>query len=293
MSERRDVQALEAPERGIRPRRRVRPPARWEALELRELWSYRALWWALASRDVKVRYKQTALGVIWVVLQPLLGAGILAFVFGTVAGLPSEGVPYLVFSFAGLLGWNVFSQVLSQSSNSLVASAPLISKVYFPRLILPFSTIYSALIDFCVGFAVFAVLLFAYGLAPGPEILLLPLWLLLLLLLALGGGLFFGSLMVPYRDVRYVLPIAIQFLLYGSPVAYGLALLDERVPAAWRDIYMLNPLASLLEACRWSLLGNSHIQVSYLAYSIATTLALFVVGVLFFKRQERRFADVI
>jgi lipopolysaccharide transport system permease protein len=267
----------------------IRPSRGWAALDLRELWQFRDLLLTLAMRDVKLRYKQTALGVVWVVLQPLVSAGIFSFVFGKVAKLPSDGVPYFVFSYAGLLAWNAFSSTLSKVSGSLVGNANLVSKVYFPRLTLPLSTVFSSLLDFGVALVMLAVLMVVYHVVPGLGLLLLPVWLLLLLLLSIGFGLFAASLMVSYRDIQYILPVATQFLLYASPIAYAVS----AVPEKFRLIYFLNPLSSLLEAFRWSLLNRGSLHPGMLAYATLFSVGIFLLGAFSFKRMERRFADVI
>ncbi len=247
----------------------------------------------LAARDVKLRYRQTALGVIWVILQPLIAAGIFSFVFGKVAKLPSDGVPYMVFSYAGLLGWNAFSSTLTKCSSVLVQNSQLISKVYFPRLVLPLSTVLSTLIDFGVALVMMAVLMVYYRIAPGPQIVWLPLWLLLIVLLAVGIGLYASALMVSYRDVQYVLPVATQFLLYASPIAYSLTYALSVIPEPYRIFFMLNPLSGVLEAFRWSLIGRGEMNWNALLYSAAFTVLVFIGGAFSFKKMERRFADVI
>ena len=243
----------------------------------------------LAGRDVKLRYRQTALGVIWVVLQPLVAAGIFSLVFGRVAKLPSDGVPYFLFAYAGLLGWNAFSTTLTKASSCLVGNSHLISKVSFPRLVLPLSTLVGTLIDFGVALAMMSVLMVCYHVAPGWGILLLPLWLLLVMMLAVGIGLYTSALAVTYRDIQYVLPVMIQFAMYVSPVAYAVSV----VPMRLRATYFLNPLSGLLEAFRWSLLGTGNIQWAYVAYSIVVVVGVFVAGAFMFKKMERKFADVI
>lgn len=267
----------------------LRPSKGWQALDLKQIWLYRDLLMTLAGRDVKLRYRQTALGVVWVILQPLMAAGIFSFVFGKVAKLPSDGVPYIVLSYAGLLAWNVFSSTLTKASGVLVANSGLISKVYFPRLVLPLSTIPSTLLDFAVALGMMAVLLVIYGIAPSIGILLLPLWLALILMIAIGVGLYTSALMVSYRDVQYVLPVVTQFLLYASPVAYAVS----RVPAEYRGLYFLNPLSGLIEAFRWSLIGRGELNWSAIAYSAIFAVLTFIGGAFSFKKMERRFADVI
>lgn len=280
---------VEASPPARRPHFTIRPSRGWVALNLREMWKFRDLLLALAGRDVKLRYKQTALGVIWVVLQPLMAAGIFSFVFGTVAKLPSGGIPYFLFSYAGLLGWNLFSSVLGKVSGSLVGNAHLISKVFFPRLILPLSSLPSALLDFAVAGVMLGVLLVVYHVAPGWGILLMPLWIGLLLMLATGVGLFATSLMVSYRDVGYVLPVALQILLYASPIAYALS----AVPAHLRFWFSLNPLSPIFEAIRWSVFGQGALDLPLLAYSAAGSALVLVAGIFSFKRMERKFADII
>lgn len=269
----------------------IRPTSGWAALNLGEVWQFRELLFSLAGRDVKLRYKQTALGVAWVVLQPLMAAGIFSFVFGRVAKLDSGGVPYFLFSYCGLLAWNLFSNTLTKSSACLIGNAQLISKIYFPRVILPFSTVPSALIDFAVALAMQAAMMPAYRIVPGAGVLLLPLWILLILMLSVGLGLIAAALSVRYRDIQYILPVVVQLLLYGSPVAYAVS----AVPARYRAVYMLNPLSSLLEAFRWSVLGHKGgtPDPRYLAYSAASCLLVFVVGMFAFKKMERTFADII
>jgi lipopolysaccharide transport system permease protein len=274
------------------PRIKIRPARPWGSLlNLAEVWEFRDLLLALATRDVKLRYRQTALGAAWVVVQPLIGAGIFSVVFGRVAKLPSDGVPYFLFSYAGLLAWTAFSSTLSKASGSMVGNANLISKIYFPRVILPLSTVFSTLIDFGVALVMMAVLMAVYHVTPHVGLLLMPVLLLLVLLLASGVGLIAAALAVSYRDIQYVLPVLTQFLLYGSPVAYGVS----AVPAAVRPLYDLNPLAALLEAFRWSLLGTGGGPglAARVGVAAAVSVAVFLGGVVVFRRMERRFADVI
>lgn len=267
----------------------IRPARGWQAVDLRELWQFRNLLVTLARRDVTLRYRQTALGVVWVVLQPLLAAGVFSFVFGKVAKLPSDGLPYFVFAYAGLLGWNAFNATLTKSGGCLLQNANLVSKVYFPRLVLPFSTVFSTLVDFIVAFALMIVLMAVYHVPFTAGLLLLPVWLALIVLLATGMGLYASALTATYRDVQYVLPVATQFLMYASPVAYAVS----AVPAHYRAVYFLNPLSGLLEAFRWSLLGTGHLDAAVAGYSALAALAVFAAGTLSFKRMERTFADVI
>jgi len=267
----------------------IRPSRGFRPIPIGELIRFRDLLFTLAIRDVKLRYRQTALGAIWVVLQPLIGAGLFSFVFGKVAKLPSEGLPYFIFSYAGLLGWTAFSGTLTKSSASMVGNAQLVSKVYFPRLILPLSSSFGVALDFAVGLGMLAVLLVIYQVPLTIAILALPLCLAVALMMSLGIGMFFASLAVSYRDVQYVVPVLVQFLLYGSPVAYS----ATAVPDGLREVFGLNPLVGLMEAFRWSLLGTSVANWGLVVYSGAFALLVFLFGALAFQKMERRFADVI
>jgi lipopolysaccharide transport system permease protein len=258
-------------------------------MDLRELWQFRDLVASLAIRDLKLRYKQTALGVIWVVLQPLMAAGVFSFVFGTVAKLPSGGIPYLVFSFAGLLGWNFFSGVLTRTSGCLVGNSHLISKVFFPRLVLPLSNFGSCLVDFVAAAGMMAILLLIYRIVPSVSLLLFPVWMLILAAISLGTGLVAAALSVPYRDIQYILPVFTQILLYASPVAYSIHAVPERV----RWVYALNPLSAPLEAMRASLVGAASPDNQSLFISAIIGGIVLLIGLYSFKRMERQFADVI
>lgn len=268
---------------------KIRRSSRCTALQAGEIWRFRDLLFSLAARDLKLRYKQTALGVIWVLLQPLMAAGVFSFVFGRVARLPSDGVPYLLFSFAGLLGWNLFSNTVTKCSGCLVGNAQLISKVFFPRLILPLSTLASVLVDFAVAAGLMAFLMILYGVGPRWGLLLLPFWMMMLALLGLGLGLCSAALTVSYRDVQYIVPAFMQILLYASPIAYAVS----AVPASMRGVYRLNPLSAPLEACRASLLQTAWPEWPALAGSAVFSAAVFLVGLYSFKRMEKQFADVI
>ena len=272
-----------------RPYLSLRPSRGWSALNLRELWAFRDLLFTLAGRDLKLRYKQTALGVIWVVVQPLLAAGVFSFVFGSVAKLPSGGIPYFPFAFAGLLGWTFFSNVLTKVGACLVGNSQLISKVFFPRLVLPLASVGSGLVDFAVTAGMMGVLLVVYHLVPNAGLLLFPVWMLVLTAFALGVGMWAAALAVSYRDVQYILPVALNLLLYASPVAYTLA----AVPVKLRWAYLLNPLTPPLEAMRASLLGTPLPGAGALAWSALVSIAVLLAGGFAFKRMERSFADVI
>jgi lipopolysaccharide transport system permease protein len=227
--------------------------------------------------------------VTWVILQPLMAAGVFTFVFGKVAALPSEGVPYFVFSYAGMLGWNLFSSTVTKFSTSLVANAGLVSKIFFPRLVLPLSTLGSTLLDFAVASGMMAVILAVAGARPSVALATLPLWAALALLLGGGLGLLAAALMVKYRDVGYVLPVAMQILLYATPIAYSLA----RVPAGALLWVKLNPLTGVMVGFRWSLLGTSRPDTLMVTWSAGVACALFAAGAAVFARMERQFADVI
>ncbi len=267
----------------------IRASSGWPKINFTELWGFRDLLFTLAGRDLRLRYKQTVLGVIWVILQPLMAAGVFSFVFGKVARMPSDGVPYFLFSYAGLMGWNLFSGTLNKVSGSLVGNSHLISKVFFPRLILPLSAVPSAMVDFGVAAGMMLVLMSLERMTPGWGLLLLPVWMGMLLALAIGIGLWTTSLMVSYRDVGYVVPVALQILLYASPVAYAMS----AVPESLRVWYRLNPLVPVLEAFRWSLLGRGTLDAPSLGLAAGLIALVFGLGLFSFKRMERKFADVI
>ena len=274
----------------IRTHVTIRPGSGWAALNLRELWDYRDLMITIAVRDIKLRYRQTALGAVWVILQPLMAAGIFSFVFGRVAKLKGDGdTPYFIFAYAGLLAWNLFSSALQRANGSLLGNAQLVSKVYFPRLALPLASVVATLVDFAVALAMLAVMLPLNHIMPTWSLLTLPLWLLVILLLAIGIGLFTASLMVSYRDVAYVVPVLISFLQFGSPVAYA----TSAIPAHLREWYLLNPVATLVEGVRWALLGHATLTSAGIICTIVCALTAFIGGAFAFKRMERRFADVI
>lgn len=275
--------------RSCTPYKVLRPRVGWQPLNAGEIWRYRHLLITLAARDLKLRYRQTALGALWVVLQPVLAAAVFALVFGTVARLPSEGQPYFLFSFAGLLCWNAFSGTLTRASTSLLSNAHLVSKVSFARLVLPLSAVLANLVDFGISLLVMAALMTVYGVHPSAGLLLLPLWLSLSLLLGLGIGLWVAALTVNYRDVQHALPVLTQLLLYASPVAYALSAVPER----WRLLFILNPLSGLIEMFRWSLLGTGNFDPTMAVYSAAFSITAVTAGAFVFRRAERTFADVL
>jgi lipopolysaccharide transport system permease protein len=243
-----------------------------------------------AARDITLRYRQTALGVTWVILQPLLAAGVLSFVFGRVAKLPAPpGIPYFLFSLVGLVAWTAFSQIAIRASNSLVSAAAMVQKVFFPRLLLPLSTVLSTLVDVGVSLVLVGVLLIVNHIWAGAAIVTVPIWLALVLVMALGVGLFATALMVRYRDVQYVLPVAIQLLLFATPVAYSIS----AVPASARWVFDINPLTGLFEGLRWAMLGTPAPPAGQIVYGVVGAAVSLAIGLAVFDRMERQFADVI
>lgn len=264
-------------------------PARGRfSLQLDRLWAYRELLYFLVWRDVKVRYKQTALGVAWIVLQPLLTTLIFTVLFGLLLDVPSGDAPYPVFALAGLIPWQYFAGALSRTSASLVGNAHLITKVYFPRLIIPLTGVLSGLIDFAIGFVLLAVMLVVYGIRPSPAVVLLPAFLLLAMATALGFGLWLAALNVRYRDIGYLVPFFTQIWLYATPVAYGSALIPER----YRWLLGLNPMTGVVEGFRWALLGQAP-PGRLFALSVTITTVVLVSGLVYFRRTERTFADIV
>ncbi|WP_454051178.1 ABC transporter permease [Cellulomonas sp. Marseille-Q8402] len=267
----------------------INPPGRLPLPAWREMWEAREVFTRFGIRDLKLRYRQTALGVIWVVLQPLLSAGIFSVVFGEIANLGSDGVPYFVFSFAGMLAWTLFNGIVSRAAPSLVNNQALVSKVFFPRLLVPLSSVLSVLVDFLVASALMVVLLVVYGITPGWAILTLPLWILAVILLASGLGMACSALMVKFRDVAYVVPFALQTLLYASPLAYSLSEVGSNV----RWLFDINPLTWILEGFRWALLDLAQPAAWQMAATAGVSVVVFVGGALIFSKMERGFADVI
>ena len=270
-----------------RPHLVIRPGGGWRAPDLREIWAYRELLVIFAWRDLKVRYRQTVLGAIWVIGQPLLGMIIFTFLFNRVARIETA-LPYSVFVLSGLLIWNFFSGVVQHAGNSLIGSAFLISKVYFPRLAVPLSTVAVQLVDLGVSGLLLAAVMIWYRVVPALSILLLPLAILLALVFALGIGLWIAALNVQYRDIRVVIPFVLQLAMYATPVVYPL----ERLPEKYRALAVLNPLTGMVEAFRASLFGTP-LALQHVAVSAAVALAVLVSGVFYFRRMERLFADVL
>src|SRR5437763_3067243 len=266
---------------------RIEPPRGLFELRLREVWAYRELLYFFVWRDVKIRYKQTAIGVIWVVLQPVLTMLAFTLFFGRLAKLSSEGLPYPIFYFAALVPWTYFSYALQMTTNVVVDNQRLITKVYFPRLILPISAALSGLVDFAIGFVVLAIFTLAYGIRPTLAALWLPALLALAFFTALGVGLWLSALNALYRDVRYVIPFLIQFWMFASPVAYPSSL----VPVRWRWLYGLNPMAGVIDGFRWAITGRGQAPGLPLLASAAAVALVFLGGLFFFNRMETTVAD--
>lgn len=268
---------------------RIQPSRGWVSLRLRELWEYRELLYFLTWRDIKVRYKQTALGAAWAIIQPLFTMMVFSLFFGRLAKMPSDGIPYPIFCYAALVPWTFFANGLTQSSNSLVGSSNLITKVYFPRLTIPLATVLSGIIDFLLAFGILLVMMVLYSVPISLKVFWFPVFLSLALVTSLGVGLWLSALNVQYRDVRYVVPFIAQFWMLATPIAYPSSLLNE----PWRTVYGLNPMAGVVEGFRWALLG-SKISVGPLliASSLAAVLIL-IGGAFYFRRMEKTFADVV
>lgn len=266
----------------------IRPSRKWVALDLGSLWSYRELLFFLMWRDVKVRYKQTLLGAAWAIIQPLFAMAIFTLFFGKLAGVPSDGLPYPIFAYAGLLPWMFFSNAVTASGNSLVGSANLITKVYFPRMIIPAAAVGAGLVDFGVALVILVALMIYYGIALSWSLLMFPVLVGLTMLLAIGVGMWMSGLNVKYRDVRHALPFMIQLWMFATPIVYPASL----IPAKWRLVYALNPLTGIIEGFRCSLFGKSFDWAS-LATSAAITVMVLILSVYSFRRMERSFADLV
>jgi lipopolysaccharide transport system permease protein len=272
------------------PTLRIRPTKGWAALNLRELWSYRDLLWILVERNIKVIYKQTVLGVAWVALQPLIAAIVLAVIAGGVAKLPSDGVPHLLFVFCGFTAWNYFATTAQRSSNSLVNNAQLVSKVYFPRMLIPLSHTFSTLVDFAVTLIMLFVFMAIYRVPPTLRLLAIPGFLFLIAITATGVALWFSALSVKYRDTNYALPLFLQIWMWASAVIYPTSMITS---PRWQTLFALNPVVGFVEGFRWCVLGRSALTPTMLWITIGmSTLALFS-GAFFFRRVERDFADII
>jgi lipopolysaccharide transport system permease protein len=265
----------------------VIPPSRWPTLNLKELWEYRDLLFILAWRDIKVRYKQTTLGAAWAVLQPLLTMVVFSLLFGVAAKLPSEGIPYPIFTYAALLPWQLFAYAMTESGNSLVANQQLITKVYFPRLVIPLGAVMAGLVDFAIAFAVLLGMMLFYRIPFSLNMLFLPFFVLLAVLTALSVGMWLSALNVEYRDIRYTIPFLTQFWMFATPIAYSATL----VPEKWRWLYSLNPMYGVVQGFRWALLGLEGFSLPFFLISTGVVIVLFVGGLAYFRHMEDSFAD--
>ena len=266
----------------------IRPSRGWVLLRLGDLWEYRELLYFLVWRDIKVRYKQTILGAAWAVVQPFFTMVVFSIVFGRLAKIPSDGLPYPVFAYCGLLPWQLFAYALTHCGDSLVGSQNLITKVYFPRLVIPLAAVLAGLLDFAIAFLVLLAMMAYFGIAPTTAVAALPLFIVLILGTALWAGLWLSALNVQYRDVRYTIPFLVQFWLFATPVAYP----ASPVPEPWRPLLGLNPMAGVVEGFRWAMLG-SRPPGPLLGVSVAVVLVLLVSGLYYFRRMEKTFADVV
>jgi len=269
---------------------RIKPSRGWVSLKLRELWEYRELLYFLVWRDIKVRYKQTVLGAAWAIIQPFFTMVVFSVFFGKLAKMPSDGIPYPIFSYAALVPWTFFSRGLNQASNSLVGSARLIKKVYFPRLTMPIATVLGGVVDFTLAFIVLLGMMLAYGIVPTPNVFWLPLFFLLALITSLGVGLWLSAMNVQFRDVRYAVPFITQFWLFATPIAYPSSLIKHPL---LRTLYAINPMVGVVEGFRWALLGADTAPGPIIIVSSLVALMLLGSGAFYFRRMEKTFADVV
>lgn len=270
------------------PTIRIRPPKKWAPINFSELWNSHELLYFFTWRDVKIRYKQTALGFLWAIIQPLFMMVVFTLFFGNLAKVPSEGIPYPLFNFAALLPWTLFAEGLTRSTTSMVSNANIMTKVYFPRLLMPISGILSPLVDFAIAFIILLLMMAFFGFVPTIAIVLLPAFILLAIMTSLSVGLWLSALNVKYRDFQYTIPFLIQLWLFASPVVYPSSMLPEQ----FRLIYGLNPMAGVIEGFRWALLGTNPPEAMILV-SVGVVILLFVGGLFYFKRMEQYFADVV
>jgi len=268
---------------------RIEPSKGWVPLKIHDLWEYRELVYFLVWRNVKIRYKQTVLGASWAIIQPFMTMVVFSLFFGKLAKVPSDNVPYPIFSFAALVPWTFFANSLDLASKSLIGSAQLITKVYFPRLVIPIATVLSGVVDFVVAFMVLLVMMLYYGMTPTIRIVWLPLFLLLALVTSLGVALWLSALSVEYRDVQHITPFIVQFWLFATPIAYSSSLLSE----GWRTLYGLNPMVGVVEGFRWALLGTNNGPGPVIIVSSLAALIILIGGAFYFRRLERTFADMV
>jgi len=264
-------------------------PGRTERQYWKDIWRYRELFYFLAWRDILIRYKQTVVGVAWGVIRPLLTMIVLTVVFGRLAKMPSDGVPYPILVFCGLLPWQFFSTALAESGNSLVTNASMISKVYFPRLVVPASSVITSLVDLVISAGLMALMMVMYRYAPGPRVVLLPLFVVLAFAAAFGAGIWISALMVRYRDFRFIVPFIVQFGLYISPVGFS----SSVVPEQWRLLYSLNPMVGVIDGFRWAILGENNLYWPGFLLSVAVVFIVIASGLHYFRKTEKTFADVI
>jgi lipopolysaccharide transport system permease protein len=267
----------------------IKPSRGWVNLQLKEVWEYRELLYFLAWRDIKVRYKQTVLGASWAILQPFLTMVIFSIFFGNLAGVPSDDIPYPIFSYAALVPWMFFANGLTKSTQSLVSGANMVKKIYFPRLLMPMSAVFSGLVDFILAFVVLMAMMLYFNVVPTLAIVWLPLLLLLGLVTSLGVGMWLTAMNVQFRDIRYVMPFIVQAWMFATPIAYPSSLLDE----PWRTVYALNPMVGVVEGFRWALLGVDTQPGPMILVSSVVAIGLLVSGAFYFRRMEKSFADVV
>lgn len=267
----------------------IRPSEGWISLGLGELWKYRELLFFLVWRDIKVRYKQTILGVSWAIIQPLLTMVVFSLFFGRLAKVPSDDLPYPIFSYAALVPWTFFATGLGQAANTLVQNSAMVKKIYFPRLTMPIAAVLAGVVDFILAFSVLLIMMVIYDIYPTINVLWLPLFFLLALITCLGAGFWLAAMNVQFRDIRYVVPFLVQLWLFITPIAYSSNLLDE----PWRTVYGINPMAGVVEGFRWALLGTDTAPGPIVAVSSTVAVVLLISGAFYFRRMERTFADVV
>jgi lipopolysaccharide transport system permease protein len=272
------------------PYLRIEPSQGWVSLKLNELWEYRELLYFLTWRDIKVRYKQTVLGAAWAIIQPFMSMVVFTLFFGGLANIPSDGVPYPIFNYTALVPWTFFATALGASSNSLVGSANLIKKIYFPRLVIPISTTFAGIVDFFLAFSVLILMMIFYGIFPTINVVFLPFFLLLALMTSLGVGLWLSAMNVQFRDVRYTIPFLTQLWLFTTPIVYPSSLIEDDT---LRTLYGINPMAGVVEGFRWALLDTDTAPGPIIIVSFLAALALLTSGALYFRRMEKTFADVV
>jgi len=268
----------------------IQPSKGWVGLRLRDLWDYRELIYFLTWRDIKVRYKQSVLGIMWAIINPFMSMVVYTIFFGTLAKIPSDGVPYPIFSYTALLPWILFSSALSVASRSMVSSGNMISKIYFPRMIVPLASVMSSVVDFFIAFVILIGMMFFYSITPTIALLWLPLLILLALISALGVGFWFSALMVRYRDVGYLMPFVTELWKFITPVVYPASMIPEK----WRLVYALNPMTGVVEGFRYALLGTTQsISIPMILVSSGIAILVLISGMFYFRRMEKQFADMI